>query len=496
MISGINPLVLHLTNILIHIANVVLVYIILIHFGFKRKISMAASILFGIYPTVVPSVSWIPGRNDSLLCLFLLLSWFALIKFMENIQSGANFSISLGKAGISFLKNKQSFATVLVKSLILLLSLFFYGLALFTKETAIIYILFLGIYLILYSQKKSYIEIAAIFWGYISVFILYGFVYMQVMTAMRGANWATFVANFFDNLLYIIPIAGEVVIPYKLSFLKHLGDADFIRGMAVWVVMIIFFIKMGVRDKGLFILGFFMAIFSFLPVFLFLSQKTDNDVYFVANRYYIPFLGVIFMILSTKFWEGMNKRFMAIAVKVVIIIIAFISLTGSFVYKDPVSFWTNEAYASANSFRTNFEAGVMYYDAGRYEESLNYFKAAAAVSPNQMVLFHPIALSYLQNRDIHTAIKYFEQEILVSPPDSNLHFQIGLLYYKIHDFDRAKFHFQESLLINPLAKLSNYNLGVIALGEGKNEEARVYFTKELEVNQGYQSAMEALRKME
>ncbi len=68
------PLGFHLTNVLIHIANCVLVYF-LAHRIFRDKLgALLCTLLFATHPVHVEAVVWVKARHDLLACAFMLLS--------------------------------------------------------------------------------------------------------------------------------------------------------------------------------------------------------------------------------------------------------------------------------------------------------------------------------------------------------------------------------------------------------------------------------------
>jgi tetratricopeptide (TPR) repeat protein len=92
---GLNPLGHHLTNIILHAANVFVVVLLV-----ERLIGSASSgsdkgvltavatagLLFGIHPLHVESVAWIAERKDLLYALFFLLSVTAYTKYVSAVK--------------------------------------------------------------------------------------------------------------------------------------------------------------------------------------------------------------------------------------------------------------------------------------------------------------------------------------------------------------------------------------------------------------------------
>ncbi|MCX5680758.1 MAG: glycosyltransferase family 39 protein, partial [Candidatus Omnitrophica bacterium] len=81
--AGLQPFVYHFTNVLIHIAVTCFIFLLLVKLGFRRSKVFCLSLLFLVHPVVVQAVAWIPGRNDSLLALFVVSSFIFFLKYIE-----------------------------------------------------------------------------------------------------------------------------------------------------------------------------------------------------------------------------------------------------------------------------------------------------------------------------------------------------------------------------------------------------------------------------
>ena len=79
-IWGLNTVGFHLTNIILHLLNGILIYLILLKLFSDFRIAAIASFLFIVHPLHVPVVSYISGRADLLSLLFILLSVFLFLK--------------------------------------------------------------------------------------------------------------------------------------------------------------------------------------------------------------------------------------------------------------------------------------------------------------------------------------------------------------------------------------------------------------------------------
>src|SRR5689334_17526523 len=72
-----NPTGYHLTSVVIHVADAVLVYLLLVAVTGRMWPSLFVALLFALHPIQVESVAWIAERKNVLCTLFFLLTLWA-----------------------------------------------------------------------------------------------------------------------------------------------------------------------------------------------------------------------------------------------------------------------------------------------------------------------------------------------------------------------------------------------------------------------------------
>jgi tetratricopeptide (TPR) repeat protein len=83
--SGLRAGSYHVINLLFHLLNTFLVYILVSRLSGKNNIiAFTASLLFGIHPMHVESVAWIAERKDVLYAFFFLLGLIAYLKYVDD----------------------------------------------------------------------------------------------------------------------------------------------------------------------------------------------------------------------------------------------------------------------------------------------------------------------------------------------------------------------------------------------------------------------------
>src|SRR5213594_3953589 len=90
LIWGMNPTGYHLTNLLLHAANAVLVYRLIVALvpGVGARAALVGALGFAIHPLRVESVAWATERRDVLSGLFYLATVLGYLRFAEAQREG------------------------------------------------------------------------------------------------------------------------------------------------------------------------------------------------------------------------------------------------------------------------------------------------------------------------------------------------------------------------------------------------------------------------
>ena len=86
--GGSNPRVYHATNLLLHVTNVLLLFLVLLRMTGCRRRSAFVAALFAVHPQHVESVAWIAERKDVLSTLFWLLTLGAYARYAARPAMG------------------------------------------------------------------------------------------------------------------------------------------------------------------------------------------------------------------------------------------------------------------------------------------------------------------------------------------------------------------------------------------------------------------------
>ncbi len=86
-IWDLNPAGFHLTNILIHFGNSVLIFSLLVSLRFSAMASFMSALLFSVFPLHFENVAWISGRTDLLSSALAALSILFFLRFVAQKKS-------------------------------------------------------------------------------------------------------------------------------------------------------------------------------------------------------------------------------------------------------------------------------------------------------------------------------------------------------------------------------------------------------------------------
>jgi protein O-mannosyl-transferase len=99
---GLNPAGHHLTNLLLHAANVILVFLLLDAFTAARCRSAFVAAALAVHPLTVESVAWVTERKDVLSGLLWTLTLIAYGRFVER-RSPAAYATTLGVMAVGLM---------------------------------------------------------------------------------------------------------------------------------------------------------------------------------------------------------------------------------------------------------------------------------------------------------------------------------------------------------------------------------------------------------
>lgn len=433
-LGGITPFVYHLNNIILHILSVCLLFVFLKKMKYKKNVSFLFSLIFLTHPVLTQAVAWIPGRNDSLLAVFIFASFIFFLNFLQS-------------------KNYKYY----------FLHLIFFGFALFTKETAIAsLIIFLLYFYLIYNNKEKFQSITNSILNTLKFFnrsfLTFGWIVIGIfwLALRQNALKDSLEMNFLDmigfallNLPAVIQLIGKIIFPFNLSVLPIMQDTTFIYGIIAIILLFVSLIFSKHKRYNYIIFGTFWFLLFLLPSFIRPNLEITAD--FIEHRIYLPLIGFFIVLLEVDFIKKLNfqKKKVLIISTLIFFIFTAITFIHSGNFKNRINFWQNAVKNSPHSPLAHRNLGAMYYLEEMPEKAEIEYKEALKLNSLEEMAHNNLGLIYMNKGNFKKAEIEFKQELLINPYYDNAFYNFGLLYYKQNKIKEAEYLWQKALQINP-----------------------------------------------
>ncbi len=403
-------------NIFYHTLACILLLLVLLEFNILPIPSLLLTMIFAVHPLLNQAVAWIPGRNDSLLAIFILLSLLFLLKYRKS-------------------KQNKNFIWHIV----------FFVFALFTKENAVMFIpiVFLLLWFVYREPiaNGNYKKLGIAYLLCITPWILIR------QHALAGNNSGGALSEalhlFISNIPYYIQYTGKAIFPFNLSVMSVVTDTNYIIGLIAIAMLTGYFFLSKEKNSAIFLFG----VLWFL---LFLTPSFFSGFSGLEHRAYLPLAGVIISVSQfgwikhANYVPAKSKGF-----------VGFIILCGIFIAYYIVSFnrlpiFQNKFNFDKSAVETSQSALPSLYLAKHYEEqgdsnkvtgndSAAYFAYRNAISAyyealkrdtTSTVVRTNIAGDYLRMNMYKKAEKELKNELQLHPKNNFAVFDMGLVIFQ------------------------------------------------------------------
>ncbi|MFY9611774.1 MAG: hypothetical protein WAU45_24565 [Blastocatellia bacterium] len=394
----------HLTNIIVHAANTVLVFLLLRRFTGEMLTGILGALVFAVHPIQTDSVAYISGRRDVLFAFFYLASFHCYLAYHRNPNS--------------HLAQPQSRRRAVVY---LALFMALWALSLMSKEMAAS----LPILIFVWSLCEEWTEgpgswirrlwaaLRKAFrrdrWLYITLMLAapaygwYALVLRGGSTRARLSGFSYWGGDFYTNALTAIRVHAwylkQLVFPTPI--VQYAGAFDVATSLADWRVVISLAVVGAVVATGFLMIDrnrlMAFAILSYFALLLPVSQIIPHHELLADHYLYLPMMSFgLFLSLVVKTviarW-GYAKRYAYAAAAAVLIVLAAMTILRNRVYRDDMTLWQTNYEEAPNSVRAASSlAGV---NAKRYPaRAAALYKRCIELDPSYAPAYLGLAVLY------------------------------------------------------------------------------------------------------
>jgi len=414
-----NPFGYHLTNILFHAANTLLLYFITNKVFKSATVAFLSSMLFAVHPIHTESVSWISGRTDVVATTFVFLSMLAHIEFKERDNKIAIIPAAL-----------------------------FFALAMFSKEIAVGAIIVFAMYDLIISEQKRLEPLPYICYGaLIILYLIMRQAYLaNTVVEMNFKPFTDISTIFFSSIAFYLykffyPVNLNLYIfeiPYKSLFLM--------AGIFLFATLVVLFIK----KKRI----YFFLIASFLITIMPSISGAFTTVLSppFAERYlYLP---SAFLCIGVAYSASKFEKYSKYCIIPVVLVLAILTYNRNELWKSELLLW-EDTIKKTNHWYPKSEYARSLLSNGRLDEALRMFGDSLSVA--------------VQNNAKEKSL-------------SGIFNNIGRVYLEMGDVDKALIYFNKAISSDKTNPIPYHNIGEVFLSKANEINKRTFYLKHAEDN--------------
>ena len=471
---GPGPGRIHLVNVLLHLANTLLLFAILKKMTGVLCPSAFVAAAFALHPMHVESVAWIAERKDVLSTLFLLLTLAAYAAYVDR-PSVSRYIAAFVAFGLGLMAKPM-----LVTLPFLLLLLDYWPLNRFDshpektsgrppRKPAQVHDGRVILYRIIIEKIPFFVLAAA---SSVITFLV-----QRAGSAMPGFNILPLQTRVANAFLSYAKYIGKMFWPQNLAVFYPLdirGDTLLWQAalcVLLLLVISIFVIRFGRNQKYLPV-GWFWFVGTLVPVIGFVQVGVQS----LADRYtYFPYTG-LFIMTAWGLPELLSKwpqRKFVLGLSMVIVL-----TTLGICSHRQVSYWNNSTTLFSHAIEVTqnnnvaYEhRGVAYIDLGRYQEAIEDLSQAIRISPAYAEAHYNRGVAYGKLGRWQEAIESYKQAVRIKPDDALAYGNLGAAYGCLGRGQDAIESCKQAIRIKPDFVLAHYNLGAACLLTGDKSSA-------------------------
>ncbi len=504
---GASPAGYHIVNIILHIINAFLLFVLTFRLTQRRGLSWCAAMLFLVHPVQSEAVACISGISNLFLAFFLLSAFLLYVR-----ASDRRHELNLIKvAGIYSA------------------SLFLFGLALLCKEQAVILPVLLMFYefcfprVLVRGNAGWRLRLA----GFLIVaggYFLWRRILIGSFAASFVENWGEFYLRLKAFPAIIMNHLQTVAVPLDLHYYRSYD----ILAPWIWSALSLIFLAVACvliwrtlpRDRQpFFVFGWAWFLVTLLPTTSLVPLIHEYSWIATFEHFlYLPLAGLVWSILIAldyfaDQWFGRHSG----NIKKVLIVIGVIGCV--VLTQAQTKMWAGEIPLFEKAVKYQPAMGRLrlllaqaYYAQGDYQQARREYQQARDIMAGYLGKIRdqrvrPFYQGFLRDSLLGLAASYaavgdwvgaqdqYKKVLILSSQDSGVENSLGMIAIRLEQWDTAMMCFERALKEDMQNVAVLTNLGVCYIRVGQTDKAEEYFRRALEVDGGFGAAKENLNQL-
>ncbi|MBI5376443.1 MAG: tetratricopeptide repeat protein [Candidatus Schekmanbacteria bacterium] len=465
-IGATDPALYRTFNIIVHVLNSALLYILFVNiaeaegYAISRNALFFCASIFLVQPVQIESVTYVSSRSELLSFLFVTASWILFLK-AENEK---------------------------LKIPLYAVSLFFFLMALFSKERAVVFPIILLAYIWVFRTgkagmvKRSLLSLAP----FVAVTLAYSFYRLKFASSAEEQKsmmrepleQASGMLESMRTYLRLLFFPVNQNIDHTIGTPHGFALAAEITVLAVVISFLIWLIKKR-YDHPFILFGSMMFIIPLLPNIIIPLKDIMSERWLYMSVSGVSFAVIEVAILRTKLQRGVFMKCILYAGIAVIILFAALAAKRNMVWASEISLWEDAAKKSPLKARPRNNLGYCYGKAGDIFKAREELQYALKLDPGYALSYFNLGLLDASEGHMDDALNnYIKAYDMGNTMKENL-FNIGMIYARKGQYDMAEKWLRRVLDGNPDYEPALENLAELLYHSKRNDEA-VRITGKLE----------------
>ncbi len=471
----------HIINVLLHIANALLLFWLLFRTTRACFQSAAVALLFAVHPLHVESVAWIAERKDVLSALFWMLTFHAYISYIRQPLLRRRL-ILMGVFSLGLMAKPMLVSLPFILLLFDIWPLRRVSLGTGQKPT----------WLQLIREKIPLFILAAVSSG------------ITVIAQSRGGAVQTFNA---------IPLSSRIVNALA-SYAAYIGQMFWPKNLAAYysyapisesltvlsIVILIALSGLAIRfakHHPYLLAGWIWYLCALLPVIGLIQVGGQSR----ADRYtYLPLIGLFIMMAwgIPALLEGRRYLNIAFGSAAILLIGAWTLAAREQVHfwKNDIELWRHAVQVAPGDCFLRSNLGMALVRQGDLEAALDQYGEAMRLKPDYSYGKWKLSDAYAEahntfgvslfNKGLRReAMAHYEKALRIKPDLAAAHSNMGTILEMEGKSAEALSEFEKALKLNPQDPEMHYNMGLMLAKQGSTDKAAVHYKKALEIKPLY-----------
>jgi len=483
---GLNPGAHHWTNVVLHLANSLLLFGVLRLMTGSLWRSGAVAALFAIHPLHVQSVAWIAERKDLLSTFFGLLAIWRYIRYVQSPNAGR-----FGSVFLFFILSLMAKPMMVTLPFVLILLDYWplarmrfasrsepnqlsqrwaFNSALLLEKIPLLIVSAASCLVTVYAQQTG---------GAVGSLVAYPF-YVRLANA----------------LVSYVSYIGKMIWPANLAvFYPHPGAPP------VWQVIMAGMLVGGItwvairfaKSKPWFIVGWLWYLGTLVPVIGLVQVGAQA----MADRYtYLPLIGLFIVLswgiphlLSPFRYKKLAQIALAAFVGVILMIISWGQVA---TWQSGQTLFERALAVTENNYVAQNNLGHYQLQEGRLTDAIHHFKKAVEINPKFEVAHLNMGVALSRQGQTDQAIRWYTRALRLNPDYAMAYNNLGNALYRQGAYRQAIANYLQAIQKDPDYADAYNGIGAALIGLGEIGKAVAFFKKALEINPSYTDAQNNL----